>query len=240
MHFSSGIWGLGLPKQPWNFKGSINYIICSWWSRLAPGCTAPVLYASLCHSGPAMPLQQKEMFIPPSCKEGFPYVEGNFCLPLFGSFWLVFSEGLWGSWKPLHLKLEILETLFLFTSIWLISVYDLCNVLPCGSLEFGMWTHPVFPGRKWFLPAQCREVTLACSEQSLRNSFNREKIGTSQSKQRWCRREVRRENEDILISVVTVSLLLESPAQAKGIKHNLQSSWHCYGERETVLHRGTF
>lgn len=110
-----------------------------------------------------------------SMPEGLPHVQGNFCLPLFGSFWLVFNEGLWGSWKPLCLKLEILETLFLFISVWLISIYDLCNVLPCGSLEFGMWTRPLFPGRKRFLPAQCREGTLACSEQSLRNSFNREK-----------------------------------------------------------------
>lgn len=149
--------------------------ICGWWSRIAPGCTAPAPSVSLWHSGPAMSRQQREMFIPPPGQERFPHAQGNFCLPVFGSFWLVFSEGLWGSWKPLCLKLEILETLFLFISVWLISIYGLCNVLPCGSLEFGMWTRPWFPGRKWFLQAQCREVTLACSEQSLRNSFNREK-----------------------------------------------------------------
>lgn len=109
-------------------------------------------------------------------RRGFPMLRGISVCPFSGVFWLVYSEGLWSSWKPLCLKLEILETLFLFISICLISIYDLCNVLPCGSLEFGMWTCPLFPGRKQFLPAQCREVTLACSEGNLRNSVREKNL----------------------------------------------------------------
>lgn len=171
MHLSSGSRGPRAPKQPWNFKGSLNLIICAWQSRLTPGCSMCFTVALGSSHAPSAEGNVYTTSMPGGAS---PCREISVC-PFFGSFWLVFSEGLWGSWKPLRLKLEILETLFLFISVWLISIYNLCNVLPCGSLEFGMWTCPLFPGRKRFLPAQCREVTLACSGQSLRNSFNREK-----------------------------------------------------------------
>lgn len=108
-------------------------------------------------------------------RRAFPALRGISGCPFLGFFWLVFSEGLQSSWKPLCLELPILETLFLFISIWVISVYDLCTVVSCGSLVFGMWACPVLLGRKQLLPAQCREVALACSEGNLVNFFSREK-----------------------------------------------------------------
>lgn len=42
--------------------------------------------------------------------------------------------------------------------------------------------------KKEFLPGQCREVTLACSEGNLGDSFSREK-NLAHRRQRWCRRE---------------------------------------------------
>lgn len=110
-----------------------------------------------------------------SARRAFPMLGGISGCPFLGVFWLVFSEGLQSSWKPLCLKLPILETLFLFISIWLISIYDLCTIPSCGSLAFGMWACPSLPGRKQLLPAQCREVALACSEGNLVNFFSRAK-----------------------------------------------------------------
>lgn len=126
----------------------------------------------LCQRGPAVPPPQREMHYC-HAKKAFPMLRGISGCPFWGVFWLVFSEGLQSSWKSLCLKLQIRETLFI--SIWLNFVYDLCNVLPCGSLGFGMWTCPLFPGRKQLLPTQCREVALACSEGNLINFFSREK-----------------------------------------------------------------
>lgn len=161
------------PEQLCNFKTSLNYIICGYHSSQLHGSL--LWCASLCLLGPVCPFSRRKFLNHLHTRRGFPMLRRISICPFLGIFWLVFSEGLWSSWKPLCLKLEILETLFLFISIWLISIYDLCNVLPCGSLEFGMWTRPLFPGRKQFLPAQCREVALACSEGNLRNSFSREK-----------------------------------------------------------------
>jgi len=57
-----------------------------------------------------MALQQTEMLTPPSCQEGFPHIEVNFCLPLFGSFLAGFQRDYeaagnlyvlnWRFWKP--------------------------------------------------------------------------------------------------------------------------------------------
>lgn len=176
MHSSSASWWLGWAWAALNFKASLNYVICGCHSRLSPSCMAPrsdvphhASQVQLC------PFSRRKCLHHLHARRSFSLLSGISVCPLLGVFWLVFSEGLWSSWKPLYLKLEILEILLGFISIWLISIYDLCNVLPCGSLEFGMWTCPLFPGRKQFLPAQCREVTLACCEGNLWDAFNREK-----------------------------------------------------------------
>lgn len=52
-----------------------------------------------------------------SARRAFPALRGISGCPFLGFFWLVFSEGLQSSWKPLCLELPILETLFLFISI---------------------------------------------------------------------------------------------------------------------------